>query len=870
MLEKTSKEELLKSFNTSETIGLTKEEVKKRQERDGLNELEEKKKVPLVLKFLAQFKDLLIIILLIAAVVSVVVDPSEYIESIIILVVVILNAVLSVVQESRAEKSLDALKKMSQPLSKVLRDGNVVSIPSNEIVVGDIIIVEAGDIVPADARLIEASNLKVDESALTGESLSVNKTSELIDKENVSLGDMKNMIFTSTFVTYGRGKAIVTSTGMNTEIGKIANMLLKSDNKQTPLQIRLDQIGKIIGFISIAICVIVFVIEMLAEQDMLEAFKTAVALAVAAIPEGLATVVTIVLAIGVKKMADEKAIVKKLPAVETLGCASVVCSDKTGTLTENKMTVVKVFSHGIKDVSGPLDEKTKMMLTYFSLCTDASISIVDGVEKRVGDPTETALIEANNKYGLIENAPLKFPRVADLSFDSDRKMMSVIVKYEGHYLIITKGAPDIVISRSKKCDYLKEGLTANFDMAKNALRCLAVGIKEIDSLPSELCSDTIETDLEFIGLVGMIDPARKEVKDAIRLAKSASVKTVMITGDHVITATAIAKELEILKDESEAISSDELGKLSDDELFANIEKYSVYARVSPSDKVRIVKAWQRKDQVVAMTGDGVNDSPALKQADIGCAMGITGTDVAKEAAAMILVDDNYSTIIKAIREGRGIYDNIKKCVNYLLSSNIGEVLSIFVAACLSAFTSLAVGNPLLAVHLLWVNLITDSLPAFALGMEEPEKDVMNRSPRPKHESFFANHVGLDIAILGVIIGGLTLTAYLIGNAQSHVIGQTMAFMTLATTQLFHSFNMKSSKSIFNKNLFKNKWLVGSFVIGLGLQLMILYVPAFAKVFSLIALPFGDLMVVFGLSFSIIILVEIKKLFFKIIGNKKNK
>jgi Ca2+-transporting ATPase len=866
MLAKQKFEEVLKDLDVNPKTGLTDEEVSSRQEKYGLNELTAKKRVSLIIRFLNEFKDILIIILLIAAVVSVIVDPKEWIESVIILVVVLVNAILGVSQESKAEKSLEALKKLSSPMAKVIRNNKTYLVESSSLVPGDIIVVEAGDYIPADARIIEQSKLQIDESALTGESVAVNKTAVVINLEHISLGDQKNMMFSSTFTTYGRGIAVVTSTGMKTEIGKIANMLNETKVELTPLQVKLNQIGKLIGFIAIGICVVIFLMEWLSGiEGPLEAFKTSVALAVAAIPEGLSTVVTVVLAIGVEKMAKEKAIVKKLPAVETLGSTSIVCSDKTGTLTQNKMTVVKIYRESIKDLESDLESLDQEMLTYFALCSDAKISFVDGVEKRVGDPTETALIEANNKKGLINNnLNEEVKRLADLSFDSDRKMMSVVVNYQGRILSITKGAPDIIIKRSKNNVDKEKVLRVNEEMGSSALRVLGIGIRELKEVPAELESETLETDLQFIGLVGMIDPARKEVKEAIRIAKKAGIKTIMITGDHVVTAKAIAKQLGIIEKDDLAITSEELNKLSDQELFDNIEKYAVYARVAPEDKVRIVKTWQSKGKVVAMTGDGVNDSPALKTADIGCAMGITGTDVAKEAAAMILVDDNFATIITAVREGRGIYKNIKKTVQYLLSSNIGEVLTIFLASIISSFTSLALGVPLLPMHLLWVNLITDSLPAFALGLEATDDSVMDEAPRDKNESFFSHGMGSQIAFQGIAIGLLTLTAYIIGhsiNPNTH-LGQTMAFFTLSTVQLFHAFNIKSEKSVFSRHSFNNKYLILALLLGIGLQFVILYVPFFATIFKLVSLSFDQLMICLGLAFGIVIFSEIVKLFRK--------
>ena len=794
-----------REFNSSLECGLSNDQVFKNREKYGKNILEEKKKTPLILKFLLEFKDPLIIILIIAAIVSVIVDKHEWIESMIIMIVVLVNAILGLYQENKAEKSLEALKKMSSSVCKVIRDNVIQSIATEDLVVGDIIIVEAGDSIPADALIIECSNLKVEEAALTGESVPVDKNSEYIEKDDIPLGDKKNCLFSSTYVTNGKAKAIVTSVGMSTEIGKIASMLSEQKEELTPLQHKLNKVGNVIGIMALAICVVVFFLEMIALNwdwsKFNEAFITAVALAVAAIPEGLATVVTIVLSIGVTKMSKRNAIVKKLPAVETLGSCNVICSDKTGTLTQNKMTVTKVYLDEIKDVKN-LSEDEKKMITYFAICCDAAIEEKDGKMVRIGDPTELALLDINLVHG--EDIK-KYNRLLDLPFDSDRKLMTTVIKVNEKYIAITKGAPDRVISLSRNKNDIKEkALNANSEMANAALRVLALAVKEFDKLPNP---EDLEHDLDFVGLVGMIDPARPEVKEAIKVATKAGIKTVMITGDHIVTACAIAKELGILKDGDRAITSQELEQLSDEYLEEHIHEFSVFARVAPKDKVRIVEAWQKNDAICAMTGDGVNDAPALKKAEIGCAMGITGTDVSKEAADMILTDDNFSTIVSAVKQGRGIYDNIRKCVKYLLSSNIGEVITIFVASLISAFGIATFGTPLAAMHLLWINLITDSLPAFGIGMEEAEDSVMESKPRSKHEGFFANGYAFKICLEGLIIGAVTLIAYAIGEQSSHALGQTMAFLTLSSTQLFHAYNVKSHHSVFSPKNYKNKFML---------------------------------------------------------------
>ncbi len=851
-----SSEDVAKKLESDLKEGLSADAVNKSQAKYGMNELKEAKKDSLFVKFLKEFTDPLIIILLIAALVSVIVDPHEWIESVIILVVVLINAILGVYQEANAEKALEALKQLSSPNAKVIRNGEKKVIPSKEVCVGDLLIIEAGDYIASDARVIESYQLQVDESALTGESLPVNKTKEVIEGEQ-ALGDQKNMVFASTMCTYGRGVALVTSVGMENEVGKIADMLQNSEETVTPLQIKLSQISSVIGVMCIAICIVVFGLEMLDGMGILDAFKTAVALAVAAIPEGLATVVTIVLSIGVTKMVKHNSIVRKLPSVETLGSCTVICSDKTGTLTQNKMTVTNIYTVSEKEslFNKDASSKTKELLEYFTLCSDGSIQLRDGKLESIGDPTETAVVYALSLLGEEKkDLDAKHPRIKEFAFDSDRKMMTTITKWGDHSLQVTKGAPDIIMSRCK--NDVKEALAINEKMADNALRVLAVAIKRDPDLTSDSFED-YEKDLELVGLVGMIDPPRLEVKDAIAKAKDAGVKTVMITGDHLITAKAIARDLGILEDGQLAITGEELDKMSQEELENKVEDIRVYARVAPEHKVKIVKAFQDRGEVVAMTGDGVNDSPALKAADIGCAMGITGTDVSKGAADMILTDDNFATIIEAIKQGRGIYANIKKDVNFLLSSNIGEVCTIFFASLFGMF-GYSLGTPLLPIHLLWINLITDTLPAFALGMEETDDKVMKERPRAKDESFFAHGMGFKIALEGLVIGCLTLTSYVIGNRDGHEIGMTMAFITLVMIQLFHSFNIKSSKSVFNKQVFNNRFLIFSFLLGIGLLMLIIYVPFLSEIFLLAPLDAYHYFVAMGLAIAIVVIMEIVK------------
>ncbi|MBQ9124783.1 MAG: cation-translocating P-type ATPase [Acholeplasmatales bacterium] len=854
-------EELEVEFGTSLEGGLTDAQVEANREKYGKNQLEEKKKTPTIVKFLLQFKDPLIIILIVAAIISVIVEPGEWIESVIIMVVVLINAILGLYQENKAEKSLEALKKMSAASCKVFRNNSIQTIDAVDLVVGDIIFVEAGDSIPADARIIECSNLKVEEAALTGESVPVDKNSDYIESEDIPLGDKKNCLFSSTYVTNGKAKAVVTAVGMKTEIGKIAGMLSEQKDELTPLQHKLNFVGNVIGIMALAICAVVFVLEMATFNWVWdyfsEAFITAVALAVAAIPEGLATVVTIVLSIGVTKMSKRNAIVKKLPAVETLGSCNVICSDKTGTLTQNKMTVTKLYLNEVKDIKDLTFEERKM-ITYFAVCCDASIETKNGNLVRIGDPTELALLDVNIAYG--EDIK-KYNRLLDLPFDSDRKLMTTVIKDGDKYISITKGAPDRVINLSINADEVKQNaLNANSDMATNALRVLALGIQEFDSMPN---ADDLEKNLNLIGLVGMIDPARPEVKESIRVATKAGIKTVMITGDHIVTASAIAKELGILREGDRAITSQELDGLSDEYLAEHIHEFSVFARVAPKDKVRIVEAWQKRDAIVAMTGDGVNDAPALKKAEIGCAMGITGTDVSKEAADMILTDDNFSTIVSAVKEGRGIYDNIRKCVKYLLSSNIGEVITIFVASLLTAFTSINLGTPLAAMHLLWINLITDSLPAFGIGMEEAEDTIMDEKPRHKKEGFFANGYAWKIVIEGIIIGAVTLIAYAIGQyadvADAHGLGQTMAFLTLSSTQLFHAYNVKSKHSVFSPKSYKNKFMNFAFIVGFALQILVIYTPGVQDLFEFVPMDFKYFAICMGLSLVMVVIMEISKL-----------
>ena len=858
-----SAEELAKEFSTDLKNGLNDQQVKDHLEKYGLNELEKVKMQPLIVRFLLQFKDALTLILIAAAIISIIVEPNEWIDSAIIVFVVVVNAILGLVQENNAERALEALEKMASPKAKVIRNGNIMTIDANHVVPGDLLVIEAGDCIASDGRLVECFNLKVDESALTGESVPVDKTSDIMNQEEVPLAERHNMVFASCNVTYGRGIVLVTSTGEENEVGKIATMISQTKKENTPLQDQLDQIGKTIGIVCIVICIVVFGMEMFGGLTVFEAFKTSIALAVAAIPEGLATVVTVVLALSVQRMVKKNAIVKSLPAVETLGSTSVVCSDKTGTLTQNKMTVVKtyLYRHDIELIEN-CSQETNPLLNYFTLCSDGTISTVAGKEVSVGDPTETALVKASLEKGFTKDALNEdYPRFNELAFDSERKMMTVFVRHHGKIMSITKGGPDVVFARCQDLD-LEEVNRVNEMMSNDALRVLALGIRYWDEEPKEFTSEVIEQNLTFVGMVGMIDPPREEAKQAVAQAKEAGIRTIMITGDHIVTASAIARSLGILETGYKAIMGDGLSKMSDEELVEHIEEYSVYARVAPEHKVRIVNAWKAKGKIVAMTGDGVNDSPALKAADIGCAMGITGTDVAKGAASMILTDDNFATIITSVKEGRGIFDNIKKDVQFLLSSNIGEVITIFGASLISFITPYEFGVPLLPIHLLWVNLITDSLPAFALGMEPTEKNVMKRKPRGKNEGFFSGGLGFTIAWQGLMIGVLTLIAYAIGNSQDHTVGMTMAFITLCGCQLVHSFNVKSSESILNRSLFNNPYLWGALAAGLLLQVVILAVPELSFIFKLQPLNVAQWGICLMLCLSTTLVCEIVKFIHK--------
>ncbi|MCP2240561.1 calcium-transporting P-type ATPase, PMR1-type [Thermoanaerobacterium thermosaccharolyticum] len=858
-------DEISSNLKTDVNNGLSTEEAKKRLEKYGPNNLSEKKKRTVLSMLLDQFKDYMVIILIIASIVSLFL--GEITDAVIILFIILLNAFLGMIQENNAEKSLESLKKLSAPVSRVLRDGKVIEIESQYLVPGDVVFLEAGNFVPADGRIIESANLKIDESALTGESIASEKIAGKLSDKNLNIGDRINMVYMGTIVTYGRGLFVVTETGMDTEMGKIAKMLDNEDKVRTPLQIKLEQLGKYLGTGALIICAIIFIIGVIEKRPVFDMFMTSVSLAVAAIPEGLPAIVTITLALGVQKMIKRNAIIRKLPAVETLGSANVICSDKTGTLTQNKMTVVKVYTDFKElDLNDQYDNKADFLLECSTLCTDA---FIDDKGKSFGDPTEVAIVsvfEKNlSKKSDLEN---KYPRVAEIPFDSDRKMMTTIHKaHDNNYKVITKGAFDNVIER---CKYiLKDGKIENLTdddkskiklenekMGNNALRVLAISYKNTDDIPERLSSDDVEKDLIFIGLLGMIDPPREEVKDSVKICKMAGIKPVMITGDHKITAMAIAKELGILNKGDMAVTGRELEAMTDDELYKKVKDISVYARVSPEHKMRIVKAWQRNNAVVAMTGDGVNDAPALKQADIGAAMGITGTDVAKDSADMVLTDDNFATIVAAIEEGRTIYENIKKSIHYLLSCNIGEILVLLIA------TLAGMPMPLKPIHILWVNLVTDSLPALALGVEPADKDIMTKKPRPKNENIFADGLMFRIPIEGIMIGLVSFIAFLFGLRENLTNARTMAFAVLTFSQLSQAMNARSNKSIFKVGLFKNRYMVLALAVSIFLQLVVILTPLNA-IFDIKNINIYDWDIIVLLSLSPIIIMEIvKALFFK--------
>ena len=874
-----SVEDVFKEVQSSPS-GLSSQEAASRLEKYGANTLQEGKKKSLLEKFVDQFKDFMILVLLVAAVVSMFAHQGEPdpTDAIIILAVVLLNAVLGVFQESKAEEAIEALKKMASPVASVLRDGHVEHIKGEDIVVGDVVILEAGDVVPADMRLFEVNTVKIEESALTGESVPVDKDLVIPTGDEVGIGDRTNMAFSSTNVTYGRAVGVVTSTGMNTEVGKIADMLANTEEGKTPLQENQDALGKWLTIMILVIAVIIFLVGMLRGNEWTHMLLTAIAIAVAAIPEGLPAISTIILALGTQKMAQRNALVRKLPAVETLGGVEIICSDKTGTLTLNQMTVEKmVYNNEIHDASEEIS-KDNIALRVMNLANDTKISQDNSL---LGDPTETAMVQ----YGLDKNYDVReelvnIPRVAEVPFDSTRKLMTTIHQLEdGKYLVATKGAPDMLLDRVTKIEkhgevsaFTEDDRTTlmklNKEMATQALRVLAMAYKVIDTLPETVDSDSIEHDLIFAGLVGMIDPERKEAAAAIKVAQSAGIRTIMITGDHRDTAQAIAKRLGILRPDQEdgVLTGGELNDISDEELERTVETYSVYARVSPEHKVRIVKAWQKNGKVVSMTGDGVNDAPSLKQADIGVGMGITGTEVSKGASDMVLADDNFETIVVAVEEGRKVFANIQKAVQYLLSANFGEVMTMFVA-------TMAGWSILEPIHILWINLVTDVFPAIALGLEEAEADIMNHPPRGKGSNFLSNGVLPSIFYQGFFEGGITLFVFWYATEVAkwgNPVGETMAFATLGLIQLFHAFNVKSVyKSLGQVGAFKNKMFNYAILLSAVMLLSVMVIPGLTTVFDVATLTAGQWLFVVGAAFSIVPIVEIAKAIMRAMGMDKD-
>ena len=868
MWYKKSKNEILKDLDVDEKNGLSSNEALRRLEKYGKNKLETKKKKTLFKQFLSQLKDVMIYILIIAAIISAFL--GEISDALIILLVIIINAVIGVVQESKAEKALDALKELSTPKALVKRDGSLKEILSEDIVPGDIVIIDAGRYIPGDLRLIDTANLKIEESAFTGESVPSEKDASFLPNKEIPIGDQNNMAFMSTLATYGRGVGVVVGTGMNTEIGKIAKMIEQEENDETPLQKKLSELGKILGFLAVGICILIFIISFFQGRDLLEMFLTSISLAVAAIPEGLPAIVAIVLALGVQRMVKKNAIIRKLPAVETLGSVSIICSDKTGTLTQNKMTVTTVYTNDsyIKESEFNLNDNESKLLVYcMVLCNDATYS----EKSQTGDPTEIALLESPFKLNILkEKLEKEFKRIDEIPFDSDRKLMTTVNLVDDKKArVFTKGALDSILSICNKIsingklldftnEYKAKVLENSNIMSDKALRVLAFAYKDISK--ENIVLDSLEKDLVFIGMVGMIDPPRLEVKDSIKLCKSAGITPVMITGDHKNTAFAIANELGIAEDISQAITGHEIDKFKEEEFNEKIINYRVFARVSPEHKVKIVKAFKSHGNIVSMTGDGVNDAPSLKAADIGVAMGITGTDVSKGASDMILTDDNFSTIVSAVEEGRKIYLNIKKSIVFLLSCNLGEILTLFTAILLNW------NSPLQPIHILWVNLITDSFPALSLGVDKTKEDVMNNPPRNPKESIFVKSDKVQLIINGVLIGGITLFAFKLGErlyADSLIHAQTMAFVVLSISQLFLSLSLRSNtKSAFSLGLFSNKYLVYSILLGIFIQVVIISISFIANIFKVTPLLLYDWIVVILVSLIPFAINEILKLFRK--------
>ena len=867
---KQSVDTVTKEVSVNTETGLTQQEAQQRLKENGRNQFEEAKKDSVLKKFIHSLSDFTTIILLVAAAISfytaIVTEHGEYFEGILIIAIVIINAVLAIVQEGNAEKSLAALQDMNKQSSAVLRDGKVIEVDAEELVVGDVLVLEAGSMITADARLIQASQMRVEESALTGESEPVEKDPTYVGHDDDGLGDQINMIFKGCTVVNGRGRAVVTATGMNTEMGKIAGLLNNSDQQKTPLQKRLNQLGKRISLLALGAAAIVFIIGELQGEPLLEMFMTAVSLAVAAVPETLTVIVTLTLAYGVQKMAKKHAIIRRLPAVETLGTANVICSDKTGTLTQNKMRVRRVWHRGdeVTDTEDAMTDEAMEVLKMAALCTDVIVE-KEGDELTVtGNPTEAAIVRAvEENYHTKEELEEKYPRIGEIPFDSERKMMTTVHQWGKKYISITKGAFDVLLPRFGFGD-VDQAAIVNDRFGKRALRVIAVGYAVYDEPPKEITSEALEKNLRLLGLIGMIDPPRPESKGAIARAKKAGIKTVMITGDHVVTASAIAKELGILKDKNEALSGSELKKMSDEELDKRVKDLSVYARVTPEDKIRIVQSWQRSGAVVAMTGDGVNDAPALKASDVGCAMGITGTDVAQGASDMILTDDNFATIVDAVAQGRAVYRNIRKAINFLLSCNISEIFIVLIAMLLGW------GAPFTAVQLLFVNVVADGLPGFALGKEPAEKGIMDEAPIPKNEGIFARglwqKIGINAAVFTVItLFGFYLGAFVPGVSayvsNSYEVGQTVAFLILAYSSILHVFNVRSANSVFRVKLSSNKSLFEMVVLALLITTTIALLPFTQELFGLVHISLNHWMLAIFLSFVPIFVNEMIKFHF---------
>ncbi|WP_242365668.1 calcium-translocating P-type ATPase, PMCA-type [Enterococcus faecalis] len=867
---KQSVDTVTKEVSVNTETGLTQQEAQQRLKENGRNQFEEAKKDSVLKKFIHSLSDFTTIILLVAAAISfytaIVTEHGEYFEGILIIAIVIINAVLAIVQEGNAEKSLAALQDMNKQSSAVLRDGKVIEVDAEELVVGDVLVLEAGSMITADARLIQASQMRVEESALTGESEPVEKDPTYVGRDDDGLGDQINMIFKGCTVVNGRGRAVVTATGMNTEMGKIAGLLNNSDQQKTPLQKRLNQLGKRISLLALGAAAIVFIIGELQGEPLLEMFMTAVSLAVAAVPETLTVIVTLTLAYGVQKMAKKHAIIRRLPAVETLGTANVICSDKTGTLTQNKMRVRRVWHRGdeVTDTEDAMTDEAMEVLKMAALCTDVIVE-KEGDELTVtGNPTEAAIVRAvEENYHTKEELEEKYPRIGEIPFDSERKMMTTVHQLGKKYISITKGAFDVLLPRFGFGD-VDQAAIVNDRFGKRALRVIAVGYAVYDEPPKEMTSEALEKNLRLLGLIGMIDPPRPESKGAIARAKKAGIKTVMITGDHVVTASAIAKELGILKDKSEALSGSELKKMSDEELDKRVKGLSVYARVTPEDKIRIVQSWQRSGAVVAMTGDGVNDAPALKASDVGCAMGITGTDVAQGASDMILTDDNFATIVDAVAQGRAVYRNIRKAINFLLSCNISEIFIVLIAMLLGW------GAPFTAVQLLFVNVVADGLPGFALGKEPAEKGIMDEAPIPKNEGIFARGLWQKIGINAAVFTAITLFGFYLGAfvpgvsayvSNSYEVGQTVAFLILAYSSILHVFNVRSANSVFRVKLSSNKSLFEMVVLALLITTTIALLPFTQELFGLVHISLNHWMLAIFLSFVPIFVNEMIKFHF---------